>query len=270
MFKDNPCSCHKISLVLLPTTAPRVLLFSQIGLDEGPGANTVMTTNTTNKNTTPPYVPYATFVSALDALRNHGIPASGKLDKSIWESQSGSVRGQLILAFKFLGLVDDDNRVLPSLPPLVGATSPAERKPLLKKIIEDKYRDVISLNLLTISPAQLQEAFRKLGITGSTLLAGSRFFVKACTELGIPIAQRFSERTRSSSPRGPRKKRAPNGARRSNAAHQNGDSDLSAPIRHSWEAQLLGKFPEFDPSWSEELKTKWFAGFERLMGAKPE
>ena len=40
------------------------------------------------------------------------------------ESQSGSVRGQLILAFKFLGLIDPENRVLPVLPPLVSDAEP--------------------------------------------------------------------------------------------------------------------------------------------------
>ena len=212
----------------------------------------------------PPYVPFATFTSALDALKNHGIPASGKIDKTIWESQSGSIRGQLLLAFRFLGLIDDNNRVLPALPPLVAAPSPAERKPLLKKLVEDKYRDIIALNLLTISPGQLDEAFRKLGISGSTLKAATRFFIKACAELGIPIAQRFSERTRATGPRGPRKKKAVNTQNKSNG------QDQAQQHTGSWEEQLLSKFPSFDPAWSDELKAKWFAGFERLMGAKPE
>jgi len=213
----------------------------------------------------PPYVPYATFTSALDALKNHGIPASGKIDKTIWESQSGSIRGQLILAFRFLGLIDANNHVLPTLPPLVNAASPVERKPLLKKLIEDKYRGIIALNLQTISPGQLDDAFRKLGISGSTLKAATRFFIKACAELGIPIAQRFSERTRATGPRGPRKKKVASGPNKSN-----GHDHVQHGGNGSWEEQLLGKFPSFDPAWSDELKAKWFAGFERLMGAKPE
>jgi hypothetical protein len=220
---------------------------------------------TPQETITPPYVPWATFISALDALRNHGIPASSKIDKTIWESQSGSIRGQLIQAFKFLSLIDEGSRVLPALPTLVAAQSAEERKPLLKKLIEQKYRDIIALNLQTISPGQLDDAFRKLGISGSTLKAATRFFIKACGELGIPIAQRFSERTRATGPRGPRKKKAANAQNKPNGQD---------PVQHvgngSWEEQLLSKFPSFDPAWSDELKTKWFAGFERLMGAKPE
>lgn len=215
---------------------------------------------------TPPYVPYATFISALETLRTHGIPASGKIDKTIWESQSGSIRGQLLLAFRFLGLIDDNNRVLPTLPPLVAAQTPVERKPLLKKLVEEKYRDIIGLNLLTITQGQLDEAFRKFGISGSTLKAATRFFVKACAELGIPIAQRFSERTRATGPRGPRKKKAASAQNNK----LNGQDQIQQHVGGSWEEQLLSKFPSFDPAWSDELKAKWFAGFERLMGAKPE
>src|ERR1700733_9556715 len=87
---------------------------------------------------TPVYVPYATFVSALDSLKRDGVPGTGKIDKSLWDTQSGAIQGQLLIAFRFLGLIDEHNRVLPALPPLVEA-SPEDRKPLLKKIIEDKY-----------------------------------------------------------------------------------------------------------------------------------
>jgi hypothetical protein len=29
--------------------------------------------------------------------------------------------------------------------------------------------------------------------------------------------------------------------------------------------QLLGKFPSFDPGWPDDIKKKWFEGFDRLM-----
>ena len=33
----------------------------------------------------------------------------------------------------------------------------------------------------------------------------------------------------------------------------------------SFEQELLAKFPPFDPSWSEELKTQWFSGFQQFL-----
>lgn len=32
-----------------------------------------------------------------------------------------------------------------------------------------------------------------------------------------------------------------------------------------WAEQLLAKFPQFDPAWPDEVKLKWFDGFDRLM-----
>jgi hypothetical protein len=32
-----------------------------------------------------------------------------------------------------------------------------------------------------------------------------------------------------------------------------------------WAEQLLSKFPQFDPTWPDEVKLKWFDGFDRLM-----
>jgi hypothetical protein len=28
---------------------------------------------------------------------------------------------------------------------------------------------------------------------------------------------------------------------------------------------LLSKFPNFDPSWNDEIKMKWFAAFDELL-----
>jgi hypothetical protein len=218
---------------------------------------------TSSAPVTPVYVPYATLISALDTLRTHGIPRTGKIDKSIWDSQSGTIQAQLILAFRFLGLIDDQKTVLPALPPLVAASA-EERKPLLKKLIEDKYRDIVSLDLTTISQGQLDEAFRKFDINGSTLTRATRFFVKACSELGIPMAKRFSERAR---PVGsPKRKKAANGSKSPDV--DPGDTNPMRKGNTTWEERLLEKFPTYDPTWSDELKTKWFEGFERLMKAK--
>jgi hypothetical protein len=212
---------------------------------------------------TPVYVPYATLLSSFDALKVNGIPASGIIDKSIWDTQSGTVQAQLILAYKFLGIINEQKVVAQGLPSIVNAEV-EQRKAILKRIIEDKYQPVIAQGLTTTSPAQFEEAFRKFDINGSTLVRAIRFFVKACAELGIPINKRFVERAKPSLPR---KKRAP----QANSAR--GATEETPPVTPSpnagWEEQLLAKFPPFDPSWPDPLKTKWFEGFERLMGAKP-
>jgi hypothetical protein len=221
-----------------------------------------MESTPTFKKSTPVYAAYATLMSALDNLRTHGIPSTGIIDKSLWDTQSGAVQSQLLLALRFLGLIDEQNRVQPDLPVLAKA-SPEQRKVLLKPIIETKYHSVISLGLATISQGQLEDAFRTFEVSGSTLDRAIRFFVKACQECGITISKRIVDKVRSS-PAGPgRRRKASNGAKR-----EGDDSDPAGQTQVSpstLEDKLLDKFPAFDPSWPDALKTKWFEGFERLM-----
>lgn len=217
--------------------------------------------------TTPVYVPYATFISALDALKRDGIPGTGKIDKTLWDSQSGAIQGQLLIAFRFLGLIDERNAVLPTLPPLVQAD---DRKPLLRKIVEDKYSKLVALDLNTITQGQLDEALRGYGIGGSTLIRAARFFVKACQETGLPISKRVSENVRATptNPSASRRRRTTPTAQRQDDS--NTDNSSQSNGGSGWEEKLLAKFPSFDPSWTDDLKTKWFVGFERLMKAKDE
>jgi hypothetical protein len=36
-------------------------------------------------------------------------------------------------------------------------------------------------------------------------------------------------------------------------------------FNESWQQLLLSKFPSFDPAWPDDVKTKWFEGFNQLM-----
>ncbi len=220
---------------------------------------------------TPVYIPYATFISALDALKRDGIPGTGKIDKTLWDTQSGAIQGQILIGFRFLGLIDEHNKVLPALPPLVNASA-EERKPMLKKVIEGAYSKLLALDLNTISQGQLDQALRDYNIGGSTLTRAVRFFVKACQEAGIPISSRVSGKNQPPAPGAPpqaRRRRTTGGGRREQSAGptENGGTSTGAG---QWEEKLLEKFPTFDPSWPDALKTQWFEGFGRLMKAKPE
>jgi hypothetical protein len=37
------------------------------------------------------------------------------------------------------------------------------------------------------------------------------------------------------------------------------------PYQTPWDTMLLTKFPTFDPTWSDEVKLKWFAAFDELL-----
>src|SRR5258706_13929089 len=83
------------------------------------------------KPSTSPYVPCKSLETAMVLLRQ-GLP--GKLDKSLFKSASGSIQTQLMAAFRFLRLIDHNDKVQAELKALVAATDEASRKPLLEKI----------------------------------------------------------------------------------------------------------------------------------------
>lgn len=39
----------------------------------------------------------------------------------------------------------------------------------------------------------------------------------------------------------------------------------SDTVAAAWSEMLLAKFPQFDPSWTDDVKLKWFDAFDRLM-----
>jgi hypothetical protein len=217
---------------------------------------------------TPVYVPYATLISSIDSLKRDGIPGTGKIDKTLWDNQSGAVQGQILLAYRFLGLIDEHNRVLPALVQFVNGT-PEARKAQLREIVEARYHKVIALGLDTVTQGQLEECFRTFGVGGSTLTRAIRFFVKACQETGISISTRVAGKSHAApAPTATTKRRrAANGSKHEDAGSNGGNSREHTS---TWDEKLLEKFPAFDPAWNADLQAKWFDGFGRLMGAKSQ
>ncbi len=89
-----------------------------------------------NGKLTPAYLPYKTLLSSLENLAA-GIPP--KIDRSIWKNQPGTVQSQILSAYKFLGLIDEQSQPTPTLKKLVeNRTSPTEA---LKVIVEEKMQE---------------------------------------------------------------------------------------------------------------------------------
>jgi hypothetical protein len=121
-----------------------------------------------------PYISFKTFQTALDVLLQ-GLP--DQLDTSVWPTLAGGVKTQVLLAFKFLGLVDDEGRVQESLERLLDPEQ--DRKVVLREILERSYPEVVELGRTNASPAQLSEAMRNYGVSGATLQKAERFFLQA-------------------------------------------------------------------------------------------
>jgi hypothetical protein len=103
------------------------------------------------------------------------------------------------------------------------------------------------------------------GTQGSTIDKASSFFFGLAGAAGITLSPHLVTRKAGggSAKRGkPRtKKPKPPAAEE----QQQQGANAAAIAKGGMASQLLDKFPAFDPSWPDEIKTKWFSGFERLM-----
>jgi len=151
---------------------------------------------TPNGEALPPYLSLTTFKWAVQSLRTHGLPE--QLDRSAWQSRSGTEQGQIIGAFKFLGLIDKNDRTQPSLKGLTEAPegSGAEKE-LLAQLLKAKYLKLFDLDLETATPAQVAGAIGSYGPTGATRDRAVRFFLKAAHFCGIPMSSRLAGGMRS-------------------------------------------------------------------------
>jgi hypothetical protein len=131
------------------------------------------------------YVPWRTLANTLDALAEH-MP--NRIDKTAFPGQSGAVQTQLLIAFRFLGLIDGDGKPTPSLHNLA-VKDEAARKFALKKILEDKYAALFALNLTKTTPAEFAEQMSKsYNVSGDTRLKATRFFLAALAYVGVAVS----------------------------------------------------------------------------------
>jgi hypothetical protein len=143
-----------------------------------------------------PYVPFRTFLTAIETLER-GCP--NQLDRSVWPSYSGAIRGQLLAAFRFLGLMDETQAPTPELRDLLARRD--DRPALLRRLIEKRYRPLASLDLAHTSPHQLEEAMRGYGLSGATHKKAVSFFLRAAQYSGMPLSVLLRSKTRGAAPR---------------------------------------------------------------------
>lgn len=215
---------------------------------------------TSSENTLkPPYVAYKTFTNSINKLRETTVP--DRIDPSLFSGQSGSTIAAMIQTIKYLGLVDEAGKPQPQFREFVMAAD-EDRGPLLKKLLVEKYSFITQggFNLETATSKQVEQAFRDQGINGSTITKSVSFFLSAAEAAGIKTSPHVK------APKPPR----PTGATkvRRKVAPENSPPPPAMQEQqnnHSPARLLLSKFPDFDPSWSEDLQKKWFASFETLQ-----
>jgi hypothetical protein len=149
-----------------------------------------------------PYLPFATFINSFDVLAQ-GVPP--RLDRTLWR-QSGLVQGQIMNAYRFFGLVNDDDSSNDWLVRM--AKTPDQRPAVLKDLIEAQYYDVLDEHDLTkMTLKMLEDEFEKhFAVTGTTKQKAVTFFLKAAKFADMPLSTFLQAQLRNT---GARKKRGP-------------------------------------------------------------
>src|ERR1041384_1451132 len=150
-----------------------------------------------------PYVPFSTFETGLDKLAAlGGLPP--KIDHTVFQQMGGLAKGQVISAFKFLGLIDGNGTPAPLLSELV--LDKDKRREIMRALIKSQYPNITEQDLATMSPSQLDAKLEDEGynVKGSTKQKARTFLLKAAEFAGIPLSKLLTAK----GPRGPRGKRA--------------------------------------------------------------
>jgi hypothetical protein len=218
---------------------------------------------------TPPYVAYKTFIGFVDSLRK-AIP--GRIDRSVMHTMSGGTQSHVSHALRTMDLINESGVPTEAFKNLINSLG-EDRKKALAASLKTGYPFLFppsKIDLATASGKQLLEEFENVGLRGDSIRRSIAFFLAAGKDAGITLSPFFNKIQSRSGTAKPRNGGAPEEdssgtkgeIKKPASAKKRDDLDDSQP---AWMERLLSKFPEFDPKWPDDIKTKWFEGFDRLM-----
>lgn len=223
----------------------------------------------TERKALPPYLPYRTFRTFVESLR---VAIPGRIDRSLMGTMSGTAQGQLIAALRYLDLITLQGSPTEKLTRLVNSEG-TDRQKTLRDILTPAYTFLFheGFPLERATVRQLEEKFNTAGASGETVRKCIAFFTAAAKAADLPLSP-YIKGARGTRGNGGRPRRMASGAAPQDSLPKSQADqtpyDQSEPL--TWRQLLLAKFPSFDPSWSEEVKAKWFDAFDRLMRSEPE
>jgi hypothetical protein len=142
------------------------------------------------------YLPFKTFLTGLDYLKTVSIP--NQVEPGAFHGMSGQARSQVISAFKFFKLIDAKGTPQPDLHELVNNDT-EERKVIVKRLIENRYPDIVALDFAKMTPNQLDEKLsgEQYNIGGETKKKAKTFLLKAAIYAGFKVHPLLTKITRN-------------------------------------------------------------------------
>lgn len=168
------------------------------------------------KRQLPPYVPWRTFETYLDALKAFGPTLPNVIDRDSMRTFSGATQTWLLHALRSLNFIDDGGVPKPRLNQIVHANAD-ERKPMYRQVLEAEYPFIKGVNMQGVTPKQLEGAFEEAGATGDTVRKCMSFFVGMAKAADLPLSALVLKVRRRTTPRNgttkPRAKKITEGMR---------------------------------------------------------
>jgi hypothetical protein len=203
---------------------------------------------------TAPYTSFSTLSRLIEQMAEEG-GAPSRMDRSYLSKLPGGAQTIFLSSSKALGLIDEAMHPTKTLEALIDA-SPEDRKVLMAELIRKNYAGPLSLGERA-TQQQLEEEFRKLGVSGSTLRKSVGFFLNACKYAGISYSPNFKlPKVQSNGTRAKRKGADPKPA-------GGGDPDPEPPPAGGREdlptlvQGLIEKLPAEGENWTATEAKQW-------------
>lgn len=208
----------------------------------------------------PPYISFQTFTMFLKELKTNGLPP--QIDKSVMAKMSFGQQNQMKMAFRSLGLMEGD-KPTDRLRALVDALDTPKFDELLLSLMHETYPYVFALDLMEATPTMFADAFKVTGAKEDVSRKCRTFFLHAAKKVGLQLGQRLQtgsvpRSTSNGTKRRSKKVKTPEGVGSQEQTPENRGGG-------GFVDKLLQKFPDFDPTWPDDLKKQWFAGFDQFM-----
>lgn len=212
----------------------------------------------------PPYVSYRSFWNFLDRLQE-AIPA--RIDRSYWGDKfSGSTGAQLMRALRYLGLINDEGIPSPLLRSLVEARY-FQRDELMAQIARASYSFFLNgpVDYRTATYAQFEDILHaNFQVNADVARKCIKFFIDFATDARIPVSPFVIKKNRKSKTAAATR-RTKNKSDDKTVSASSVTEERLVPNGTGLDKMLINKFPNFDPSWSDEIKVKWFSAFDELL-----
>jgi hypothetical protein len=188
----------------------------------------------------PPTIPFRFFrIAIADFKAAETLP--DRIDRSTWPNKRAvGTSEQIVAAFQFLDLADEDARPSDRLSELVACFGTPYWPHKIREMLEHAYADLIKLGLdRSTSKGAMDLLKTHYGLDPQRARTATAFYVHASRDADAPLSPFIAATPKQQ-------------ARKKATALSPSQSDL------------LERLPAYDETWSDDLKIAWLAAFKEL------